>query len=61
MDLPRLIEALSRPAAYPGPVDEVLVRQTHLSAVFLAGDHAYKVKKPVTLPFVDFGDRKSVV
>jgi aminoglycoside phosphotransferase family enzyme/predicted kinase len=50
-----LIEALSDPAAYPEPVDRVEVRQTHISVVFLTRDHAYKVKKPVTYGFLDFG------
>jgi hypothetical protein len=54
MDLARLIEALSRAAAYPEPPGEVQVRQTHISVVFLAGRHAYKIKKPVDLGFLDF-------
>ncbi len=54
MDLGRLIEELSRPAAYPGSVGRVEVRQTHISVVFLAGPHAYKVKKPVAFGFLDF-------
>jgi aminoglycoside phosphotransferase family enzyme/predicted kinase len=54
MDLPQLIEALSRPSAYGGGVDAVEVRQTHISVVFLAGSLAYKVKKPVGLGFVDY-------
>jgi aminoglycoside phosphotransferase family enzyme/predicted kinase len=54
MELPRLIEALSRPAAYHGRVDAVEVHQTHISAVFLAGSLAYKIKKPVALGFVDY-------
>ncbi|HEY7426852.1 MAG TPA: AAA family ATPase [Gemmataceae bacterium] len=54
MDLVRLIEALSISTAYPEPVGEVQVRQTHISVVFLAGRHAYKIKKPVTLGFLDF-------
>jgi aminoglycoside phosphotransferase family enzyme/predicted kinase len=54
MDLAALIDALSRPAAYPFPVAEVAVRQTHISAVFLAGPFAYKVKKPVNPGFLDF-------
>lgn len=55
MDLSHLIEALSRPAAYPYPVDEVEVRQTHISVVFLAGEFVYKLKKPVNPGFLDFG------
>jgi aminoglycoside phosphotransferase family enzyme/predicted kinase len=49
-----LIEALRDPRAYPHPVTEVRVLETHISWVLLAGDFAYKVKKPVALPFVDF-------
>lgn len=55
MDVDRLIEALSQQAAYPGPVDEITVRQTHISVVFLAGGHVYKLKKPVQFGFLDFG------
>jgi uncharacterized protein len=54
MELTQLIEALTDPAAYPVPVPHVEVRQTHISVVFLAGAHAYKVKKPVNLGFLDF-------
>jgi uncharacterized protein len=50
----RLLEALSRPDAYPHRVDNVRVMQTHLSMVFLAGPYAYKLKKPVRFGFVDF-------
>jgi uncharacterized protein len=60
IDLPGLIELLSAPSAYPYPVEAVEVRQTHISAVFLAGRYVYKLKKPVNLGFVDFstlGDR----
>jgi len=55
MELARLIDGLSDPVAYPYPVETVEVRQTHISAVFLAGDYVYKVKKPVNYGFVDFG------
>jgi aminoglycoside phosphotransferase family enzyme len=54
MELSRLIESLSKPSAYPHPVDEVTVHQTHISVVFLAGPFAYKIKKPVDLGFLDF-------
>jgi aminoglycoside phosphotransferase family enzyme/predicted kinase len=54
MDLPQLIEALSRPEAYPHPAGVVEVRQTHISVVFLAGDFVYKLKKPVAPGFLDF-------
>lgn len=54
MTTDELIEALSQPRAWPFPVDRVEVVQTHISAVFLAGEFAFKVKKPVNLGFVDF-------
>jgi aminoglycoside phosphotransferase family enzyme/predicted kinase len=56
MELARLIAALADPAAYPDAVgaDGVTVRQTHISAVFLAGPFAYKLKKPLDLGFLDY-------
>jgi aminoglycoside phosphotransferase family enzyme/predicted kinase len=54
VDLAPLIDALSKPDAYPFPVKEVEVHQTHISVVFLAGRYAYKIKKPVNLGFLDF-------
>jgi len=46
--------ALREPACYPHRVDRVELIETHISWVFLAGDYAYKVKKPVNLGFLDF-------
>jgi uncharacterized protein len=54
MELPALIEALSRPESYSFPVTKVEVRQTHISAVFLIDSFVYKVKKPVSMSFLDF-------
>ena len=54
MELTRLIDALSDPSAYPDPVSRIEVRQTHISVVFLAGAFVYKIKKPVSLGFLDF-------
>jgi aminoglycoside phosphotransferase family enzyme/predicted kinase len=48
------IERLRDPAAFPERPDRVEIRQTHLSLVCLAGDAAYKLKKPIRLPFADF-------
>jgi aminoglycoside phosphotransferase family enzyme len=45
---------LSRPDAYPSPVGEVMLRETHMSYVFLTGDRVYKLKKPVRFPYLDF-------
>jgi aminoglycoside phosphotransferase family enzyme/predicted kinase len=50
----QLAEALRDPACYGAGVHEVRLVETHVSWVFLTGRHAYKVKKPVKLPFVDF-------
>lgn len=52
--LPALIQALCEPRAYPHKVELVTVLQTHISWVLLAGDFAYKIKKPVKLAFLDF-------
>ena len=50
-----LIQALLDPARYPGSqVRQVELLQTHISWVLLAGDFAYKIKKPLKLPFLDF-------
>jgi aminoglycoside phosphotransferase family enzyme/predicted kinase len=54
MDLPCLIDALSCPAAYPMGAEAVEFHHTHISVVFLAGQYAYKIKKPVNLGFLDF-------
>jgi aminoglycoside phosphotransferase family enzyme len=37
-----------------GPASEVELRETHMSWVLLAGDRAYKLKKPVRFPYLDF-------
>jgi aminoglycoside phosphotransferase family enzyme/predicted kinase len=54
MELAHLIDALSQPAAYAHSAGPVEVHQTHISVVFLKGDFAYKIKKPVSLGFLDF-------
>jgi aminoglycoside phosphotransferase family enzyme len=54
VELARLIHELSLPGAYPEGTGPIEVRQTHISVVFLAGSHVYKVKKPVKLGFLDF-------
>lgn len=50
----QLLAALSRPSAYPEKPAQVEVVQTHISMVFFAGPHVYKVKKPVDFGFVDY-------
>lgn len=49
-----LIDALRDPARYDHPVDRVDLIETHISWVLLAGDYAYKIKKPVDFGFLDF-------
>jgi hypothetical protein len=46
--------ALLDPRCYGRGVKKVRLVETHVSWVFLTGRYAYKVKKPVKLPFVDF-------
>lgn len=53
-DLDRLIAALREPARYRHAVERVELLQTHISCILLAGDYAYKIKKPVDLGFLDF-------
>lgn len=53
-----LVQALRDPTAYPHPTGQVEVIETHISSVLLAGEFAYKVKKPVNLGFVDFSSLK---
>ncbi|MCP5197486.1 MAG: AAA family ATPase [Gammaproteobacteria bacterium] len=53
-DQSTLIAALLQPDCYPQPVPTVEHVQTHISHVLLAGDDAYKIKKPVNLGFLDF-------
>ncbi len=50
----KLIEGLLRPKAFPHPADDMEHLQTHISHVILAGDYAYKIKKPLDLGFLDF-------
>ena len=49
---PTLILSLLRPEAYPHPVGEIELIETHISWVLLTGRFAYKIKKPINLGFV---------
>jgi uncharacterized protein len=48
------IAFLSRPSSYGAGVERVEIVETHVSLVFLAGDRAYKLKRAVKLPYLDF-------
>lgn len=49
-----LIDALRHPGVFDHAAADVQLIETHISWVLLAGDYAYKIKKPVALPFADF-------
>ena len=53
-DQSRTVEALSRPEAYGLKGKKVEVRESNVSVVFLAGDKAYKLKRGVKYPYVDY-------
>ncbi len=50
----RLIAALTDPAVFGPGCERVRHLETHISHVLLTGAHAYKIKKPVDLGFLDF-------
>ncbi|HEY5046311.1 MAG TPA: AAA family ATPase [Solirubrobacteraceae bacterium] len=50
---PALLRALAESAMYRGH-PPVAVHETHASWVFVAGDRAYKIKKPLALGFLDY-------
>ncbi len=49
-----MVEGLKRPEAFGHPIGGVEHLHTHISHVLLAGDYAYKLKKPLDLGFLDF-------
>ena len=51
---PSLLVALQQAATYAHPADDIVHLETHISHVFLAGEYAYKLKKPVDFGFLDF-------
>jgi aminoglycoside phosphotransferase family enzyme/predicted kinase len=55
MSLHEKLEAfLHQPASYPEATHSVELRETHISQVFLTDHAAYKIKKPLKLPFLDY-------
>lgn len=53
-DQNRVLDFLDSPRAYGGGLTEIHRIDTHASSVFLAGDRAYKLKRAVKYPFLDF-------
>lgn len=54
-DQAEVIAFLADPASYPGNVRCVEVVETHAAMVFLTEHEAFKIKKAVTFPYLDFG------
>ena len=51
-----LVESLLVARAYPHPASDPVLVETHISWLILAGEFAYKIKKPLRLDFLDFSD-----
>jgi uncharacterized protein len=49
-----LMASLLQGRAYPHPVENIQLVETHISWVILTGRFAYKIKKPIKLEFLDF-------
>ena len=54
---PALPQALLDPTLYPHAAPAPQLIETHISWVVLAGEYAYKFKKPVRFPFLDYSTR----
>jgi aminoglycoside phosphotransferase family enzyme/predicted kinase len=50
----RLVRSLLRGNAFATPTAERELRQTHISSLILDGRQAWKLRKPLKLPFLDF-------
>jgi aminoglycoside phosphotransferase family enzyme len=53
MAIGKKVAFLKKARNYPYPVNRVKVKETHTSWVFIAGDFAYKLKKPVRYEVLD--------
>src|SRR5512142_1130206 len=60
-DLDEKVRFLSCPATYSCAPEQVVMRETHMSWVFMAGQRVYKLKKPVRFAYLDFStlDRRA--
>jgi aminoglycoside phosphotransferase family enzyme/predicted kinase len=54
VDLAGRIGELLRPEAFMHPATNLRLIETHISWVILAGEYAYKIRKPVNFGFLDF-------
>lgn len=53
-ETPDWLDALQQADAFPHPVRQIQLIETHISYVLLTGDFAYKIKKSLNLGFLDF-------
>jgi aminoglycoside phosphotransferase family enzyme len=53
-DQMQVVEALRKPEAYDEEVEQIELKQTHISYVFLTKNFVYKIKKAVDFGFLDF-------
>jgi aminoglycoside phosphotransferase family enzyme/predicted kinase len=53
-DQQAVIDFLSKPSSYGPAIERVDIIETHVSLVFLAGEYAYKLKRAVKYPYLDF-------
>ena len=51
-----LVDSLMKPAAFNHSVSSVELIETHISWLILTDKYVYKLKKPIVLDFLDFGD-----
>lgn len=54
IDLAEKIAFLKQPASYPDVLAPLEFVETHMAWIFLAGNFAYKLKKPVKFDYLDF-------
>ncbi len=54
MSQDRIIAYLKDPDSHNGTVNQVDMLETHGAMIFLAGEYAYKIKKAVKFPYMDF-------
>lgn len=61
--IPDVIAGMLSPSAYLHPAADIDLIQTHVSYVILAGEFAYKIKKPLDLHFLDYStlDRRRLM
>jgi len=58
LNIEHLIDQLCLPETYPHTVEVITTIETHISVVFLTGEFAYKLKKPVDFGFLNFTKKK---